>query len=196
MKLNANLMLKLLKEEYDKRIDYYLGEVETRAKHSKSDGELVKDAEGLKVKDRAGFMFVIKKIEAGEDGKLYVYLLPPGIGDEELSRSDFRSREEDDVVMHDDFSSDYDYGEEDYIYSSVRESDEENQKQRDEKEGSSKKKLKAKKDSLSGDIIKPSPKAQFKKQSTPDVDAETEDYEEVGGLVKITLDQLEKDFTL
>ena len=56
-------MIKILKEEYDKRINQYLDEVETKAKHNETDGELVFLAGGLKVKNRAGFTFTINNIK-------------------------------------------------------------------------------------------------------------------------------------
>ena len=69
MKLNSKLMLKLLKEEYDKRINYYLDEIETKASHSKSDSELAQQAQGLKLRDAAGNLFSIASVEQEEARK-------------------------------------------------------------------------------------------------------------------------------
>jgi hypothetical protein len=193
MKLSADLMLKLLKEEYDKRLDFYLGEVETRAKHSKSDGELVRDAEGLKLKDRAGFMFTLKRIEADEGGKLCAYLIPSGKGNESFAMSRSESRLDDDMDREESsYEDDFESEESDYMYSGVREADEDV----DEKAKKPTKKKKSLKNDSNRDIIDPSPKAKFKKQHSIDINAKQESYEEVDGLIKVSLEQLEKDFTL
>ena len=79
MKLSNAMMIELLREEYEKRLNSFLGEIEVRAEHSQSDSELVDNALGLKVKDRAGFVYTIVKIES-EGEQVFVYLKPPGEG--------------------------------------------------------------------------------------------------------------------
>jgi len=182
MKLDSKLMLKLLKEEYDKRINYYLGEVETRAKHSQEDGELVQNASGLKVKDRAGNVFVIDRLEEPEGGEILVYLIPPGREDSNLKIQTPSAPMND--VREDNLSQ---------TYSSL----EVNEKEENEKEG--KRKIDDKKPDpmKSGEIIKPNPKAKTKKSFDIKSNVESIDsYEEVNGRIVITLKQLDKDFTL
>jgi len=201
MKINDEIMLKLIKEEYDKRLEYYLGEIEVKAKHSKSDSELVNDAFGLKVKNRAGFLFTIVRISQEEEGKIFAYLAPPGesvdysveIG--VSSSGDIDSDYDSDNINDDYLVGDQDQeDEEEFIYSSVFEDEEKVSSK--ENEANSKKMQKLKNDRAKGDIIKPSDKAKFKKQLKIDVDAKDENYEEVDGLIKVTLKELEDNFTL
>lgn len=182
MKLDKKLMISLLKEEYDKRINFYLGEVETKAKHSKRDGELIEDASGLKVKDRAGNVFVIEKLDQNEQGEILVYLIPPGESDPGIKV------QKADAQMNDDFKSDLQNApEEDYLTSSVSE----NEAETSEKEN---KKLKK-----SSDIREPNPKAKNKKNKNFKINVDSKDvsaYDEVEGRVVITLKELDRDFTL
>ena len=190
MRLDNKTMLKLLKEEYDKRLNHYLGEIEVKAKHSKSDSELVNDAMGLKLKNRAGHLFTLVKIEQDESGQIFAYLAPPGDSVEYNVSSSKGSREEE-------ISDDYIVGDEseeegDYIYSTVTEDEEKKQKKdMPEKDGVDKKNL-----ASNSDLRDPNPKAKFKKQLKIDVDADVGSYEEVDGLVKVSMKVLEDDFTL
>mgnify|MGYP001336992501 CR=1 FL=1 len=74
MKLDKKLMLKLMKEEYDKRVKYYLGEIETRDKDR--DVNLVKDAKGLKVRNKQGLELTIEDFVV-IDNIEYIVLRPP-----------------------------------------------------------------------------------------------------------------------
>ena len=74
MKLDKKLMLKLMKEEYDKRVKYYLGEIETRDKDR--DVNLIKDAKGLKVRNKQGLELTIEDFVV-IDNIEYVVLRPP-----------------------------------------------------------------------------------------------------------------------
>ena len=198
MKLNDETMLKFLREEYDKRINHYLGEIEVKAKHSKSDSELVNDAYGLKVKNRAGFLFTIVKIEQEESGSIFAYLAPPGsyLDYKNVKDSKRMSSSRDEEKLKDDYLVGDEESDDEFIYSNV--SEDEGDKvskseppQNDEAKQKSKK-LKASK----GDIIEPSDKAKFKKQLKIDVSADVESYEEVDGLIKVSLKELEDNFTL
>ena len=198
MKLNNKTMLKFLKEEYDKRVNHYLGEIEVKAKHSKSDSELVNDAYGLKVKNRAGFLFTIVKIEQEESGSIFAYLAPPGsyLDYKNVKDSKRMSSSRDEEKLKDDYLVGDEESDDEFIYSNV--SEDEGDKvskseppQNDEAKQKSKK-LKASK----GDIIEPSDKAKFKKQLKIDVSADVESYEEVDGLIKVSLKELEDNFTL
>ena len=182
MKLNKKLMLKLLKEEYDKRINFYLGEVETRAKHSQEDGELIQNAHGLKVKDRAGNVFVIDKLEESEDGEILVHLIPPGNEDPSLKTQTPTAPMND--VRGDTLNQ---------SYSSL----EVNESESDEKSEKSKEDNQKRNPMKNGEIIKPNPKAKAKKSFGIKSDNQSiESYEEVNGRVIITLKELDKDFTL
>lgn len=192
MKLDKKMMLSLLKEEYDKRISYYLGEIDLKAKHSQSDSELVDDAVGLKLRDRAGFLFTVKKIEQDESGKMCAYLLPPGSGDQELSKSSKRNLQ--DQRWDDDYSrghDDYEDPQDEMYHSGIVESEEEDASEKKSK----KKSMKSRKEEERGDILDPDPRAQKRKSFKSSMSSKRE-YEEVDGLVKVTLDQLEKDFSL
>jgi len=192
MKLDKEMMLSLLKEEYDKRISYYLGEIDLKAKHSQSDSELVDDAVGLKLRDRAGFLFTVKKIEQDESGKMCAYLLPPGSGDEDLSKSSKRNLQ--DQRWDDDYSREDDYYEDtqdEMYHSGIVESEEEDASEKKSK----KKEMKSRKEEERGDILDPDPRAQKRKSFKSSMSSKRE-YEEVDGMVKVTLDQLEKDFSL
>ena len=57
MKLDKKTMLKLMKEEYNKRLEHYLGEIEI--KDTKRDVNLIKSAQGLKVKNEQGLELTI-----------------------------------------------------------------------------------------------------------------------------------------
>ena len=183
MKLDNKLMLKLLKEEYDKRINYYLGEVETKTSYQKEDGELVAAAHGLKVKDRAGNVFVIDKIVKDENNNNLVYLIPPGEKDEEMQRTHsslpmYDNRDDVENVE----------GNSEYLNSNIHESDDEEENSKDQPNQG---RLK------SGEIIKPNPKAKVKKSFKIGSDInKIKSYDEVDGRVIITLKDLEKDFTL
>lgn len=189
MKLNNKLMFKLLKEEYDKRINYYLGEVETRASYSKEDGELVQNAHGLKVKDRAGNVFVIDKIVYSDNQEVLVHLITPGqkdpgikLGDSTLSLNDYKN---DDINIDD----------ETYLNSSIQENEDNSDITKNSKnvENKNPEPLKDKK----GEIISPNPKAKSKKSFKIDIDSvKDSEYEEANGRIIITLKELEEEFTL
>jgi len=192
MKLDKKMMLSLLKEEYDKRISYYLGEIDLKVKHSQSDSELVDNAVGLKLRDRAGFLFTVKEIEQDESGKVCAYLLPPGSGDEDLSKSSKRNLQ--DQRWDDDYSrgdDDYEDPQDEMYHSGIVESEEEDASEKKSK----KKSMKSRKEEERGDILDPDPRAQKRKSFKSSMSSKKE-YEEVDGLVKVTLDQLEKDFSL
>ena len=76
MKLGKDLMLKLMKEEYDKRVAYYLGEIETKDK--KRNVNLIEDAKGLKVRNQQGLELTIEDFVV-IDNVEYVVLRPPEI---------------------------------------------------------------------------------------------------------------------
>lgn len=174
MKLDNKLMIKILKEEYDKRINQYLDEVETKAKHNETDGELVFLAGGLKVKNRAGFTFTINNIKQLENGEIFVYLTPPGEKDNNIAQSKAFAQIND-SSKHNHYQT----------YSDISE---------DAKEKSGKvNKISSQKD---GEILKPSDKAKNKKSLVIDVDSELDSYREENGFVVVTLKQLERDFTL
>jgi len=92
MKLGKDLMLKLMKEEYDKRVSYYLGEIEIKDK--KRNVNLIEDAKGLKVRNQQGLELTIEDFVI-IDNIEYVVLRPPEIGragveDVEISNEQYK----------------------------------------------------------------------------------------------------------
>lgn len=76
MRFKKKEMINILREEYEKRVDYYINLSEIEVK-DKSDNDLISSAKGLKVKDKAGFMYTVLDI-VQSDGKVFVKLLKPG----------------------------------------------------------------------------------------------------------------------
>ena len=74
MKIDESVMLDILKEEYDSRISYYLSEIDLK---DKNDNDLIANAEGLKVKDKAGFVYTIYKVFKDSIGNVIIRLLAP-----------------------------------------------------------------------------------------------------------------------
>lgn len=74
MKLDKKTMLKLMKEEYNKRLEHYLSEIET--KDDKRDVDLIKNAQGLKVKNEQGLELTIDDVVV-IDNQEYVVLRMP-----------------------------------------------------------------------------------------------------------------------
>ena len=192
MKLNSKLMLKLLKEEYDKRLEYYLKEVETRADHNQEDAELVNNARGLKLKDRAGFLYTLYEIIKDESGKIFALLIPPGKGDEEVTGSASTPLHDDlpagEPEMYGDSFSD----EPEYIYSGVNESEDQVQ----EKPAQKKPESDSKRSTKDPGIRKPNDDAASKKDFTPKIDAQVKKHEEINGMIKVSLEELEKEYSL
>jgi len=189
MKLNNKLMFKLLKEEYDKRINYYLGEVETKASYSKEDGELIQNAHGLKVKDRAGNVFIIDKLVYSDNKEVLVHLITPGQKDPEVKLANSTSS------LNDDRYNDTNSEDEIYLNSNMQENEDNSSiaKNKDNVENKNPEVTKDKK----GEIISPNPKAKSKKSFKIDIDSiKDSEYEEVNGRIIITLKELEEEFTL
>lgn len=101
-----------MKEEYDKRVKYYLGEIETRDKDRNIN--LIKDAKGLKVRNKQGLELTIEEFVV-IDNIEYVVLRPP-----EMERAGTEEDQEDiNVVDQMKSSRSYDFQE------SITESDDE-----------------------------------------------------------------------
>lgn len=77
MKISNKLMLKLMKEEYDKRVKHFLGEIEVKDKNR--DVNLIEDAVGLKVRNKQGLELTIEDFVI-MDNVEYVVLRPPELG--------------------------------------------------------------------------------------------------------------------
>ena len=75
MKADELLMRKVLKEEYDKRINFFLNEKITLA--TKYGANVIADAIGLKVFDKAGFRYTFAGIIKKEDGTEFAKLVLP-----------------------------------------------------------------------------------------------------------------------
>ena len=75
MKLNESYMKKVLKEEYSKRINFFLNEKMTLT--TKYGANVIADAAGLKVYDKAGFRYTFAGIVKKEDGTEFAKLVLP-----------------------------------------------------------------------------------------------------------------------
>ena len=75
MKLNESYMKKVLKEEYNKRINFFLNEKMTLT--TKYGANVIADATGLKVYDKAGFRYTFAGIVKKEDGTEFAKLVLP-----------------------------------------------------------------------------------------------------------------------
>jgi len=76
MKLDESLMRKTLKEEYDKRINFFLNEKITLT--TKYGANVIADAVGLKVFDKAGFRYTFAGIvKQGDSGEEFAKLILP-----------------------------------------------------------------------------------------------------------------------
>jgi len=86
MNFTRDEMINIIREEYEKRVKYYsnLSEIEVKDDH---DNNLIAFAKGLKVKDKAGFMFTVYDIINDEEGNIVIRLLGPGEGSEMESKS-------------------------------------------------------------------------------------------------------------
>ena len=85
MKINKKLMLKLMKEEYDKRVEYFLREIEVKDKNR--DVNLIEDAVGLKVRNKQGLELTVEDFVVINNIE-YVVLRPP-----EMSRAGLEDNE-------------------------------------------------------------------------------------------------------
>jgi len=119
MKLDKKTMLKLMKEEYNKRINHYLEEIET--KDSKRNVDVISGAVGLKVKNAEGLECTIDGVEKDGSGKEVIVLRKPEDARAGSLPHDILSRGED--------SSDYDSH-----MSSVNEQEEESEEAETEEE--------------------------------------------------------------
>lgn len=76
MKFNKKEMINILREEYEKRVDHYISLSEIEIK-DKKDNDLISSAKGLKIKDKAGFIYTVLDV-IQDAGKVFVKLLKPG----------------------------------------------------------------------------------------------------------------------
>lgn len=79
MNFTKKEMINILKEEYEKRVDHFinLSEIEVR---DKNDNDLIAAAMGLKVKDKAGFVYTVYTVIKDTAGQIFIRLLSPGEG--------------------------------------------------------------------------------------------------------------------
>lgn len=76
MNFKKEEMINILREEYEKRVDHYINLSEIEVK-DKKDNDLISSAKGLKIKDKAGFMYTVLDV-VQDAGKVFVKLLKPG----------------------------------------------------------------------------------------------------------------------
>lgn len=82
MKSNKNEIIEIIKEEYKKRINHFININEIEVKYKK-DYDIISLAKGLKVKDKAGFMYTILGI-IQKNSEDYVRITYPGEGIEDI----------------------------------------------------------------------------------------------------------------
>lgn len=104
MKIDKKLMLKLMKEEYDKRVEYFLREIEVKDKNREVN--LIEDAVGLKVRNKQGLELTVEDFVVINNIE-YVVLRPP-----EMSRAGLEDVQDNnlnpDSSSEEKSSSDYD----------------------------------------------------------------------------------------
>lgn len=76
MNFKKEEMINILREEYEKRVDHYINLSEIEVK-DKKDNDLISSAKGLKIKDKAGFIYTVLDV-VQDAGKIFVKLLKPG----------------------------------------------------------------------------------------------------------------------
>lgn len=76
MNFKKEEMINILREEYEKRVDHYINLSEIEIK-DKKDNDLISSAKGLKIKDKAGFIYTVLDV-VQDAGKIFVKLLKPG----------------------------------------------------------------------------------------------------------------------
>ncbi len=75
MKLSESYMRSVLKEEYDKRLNFFLSEKMSLS--TKYGADIISNAKGLKVYDKAGFRYTFAGIVKKKDGTEYAKLVLP-----------------------------------------------------------------------------------------------------------------------
>ena len=179
MKLSDRKVLEILKEEYNKRISHYLSEIEVK---DGSDNDLIAAAEGLKVKDKAGYVYTVHSVVNDEGGRVVVRLLPP-----EEARAGF---EEQGAVLR--------MNEDEGAATPIEAKEKENDKEE------SKEKTKSKKgEENSKDIIDRNPDAKFKRSFDVKIsekpyfeDSPVETGPDGSPYISVDIDTFEKSFTL
>lgn len=173
-------MIRYLREEYDSRLKHYLSEIEIK---DDSDNDLIASAEGLKVKDSAGYVYTIGGVMNDEEGKVIVRLIAP-----EDVRSDYEPQGSSNFMFEDD-------GEE---VSSEKSRDKSLSKKKGKEESKDEEDL-----GMSSDLIARNKKAAFKRSF--DIDASSEPFwkekgvskgEEGSSYIDIPIEDFEKRFTL
>jgi hypothetical protein len=177
MHLSEQKMISLLREEFDERISQYLSEIETR---DNNDNDLIVNAQGLKVKDKAGFVYTILKV-IEKEGKIFVRLQSP-----EEARGGFETTSSLTPIYEVEGGG---YDEKTFEKSS-----------RESKKASSQEKVKS--PETANSIIKRNPDAQAKRSFDADIEAEPafdnyemSDEEDVKSF-DVEIKEFEREFTL
>lgn len=172
MKIDENVMLDLIREEYEKRVNYYLNLSEIEVK-DKNDNDLISSAIGLKVKDKAGFMYTIQDVFNDDAGNVMVKLLQPGEG--LIDQSSITSS-----------APIYEYEDED-----------KGKSKKDKAEGGKKKsKDLSYAPETASDIIPKNKDVDYKRSFTPDMSNTPEFDNNTGDVLIISIEELEKKFSL
>ena len=171
MKINETQMLDLIREEYEKRVNYYLNLSEIEVK-DKDDNDLISSAIGLKVKDKAGFMYTIQAVFNDDAGNVMIKLLQPGEGLIDQSRISSTTPI-------------YEYEDED-----------KGKSKKDKAEGGKKSKDLSYAPETASDIIPKNKDVDYKRSFTPDMSNEPEFGNNSGDVLIISIEELEKKFSL
>jgi hypothetical protein len=171
MKIDESVMLDLIREEYEKRVNYFLNLSEIEVK-DKDDNDLISSAIGLKVKDKAGFMYTIQDVFNDESGNVMVKLLQPGEG--LIDQSEISST-----------TPIYEY-----------ENEDERKTKKGKSESGSKEKDLSYSPETANDIIPKSKDVDYKRSFTPDMKNSPELGRSNGEDLIISIEDLEKKFSL
>ena len=171
MKIDENVMLDLIREEYEKRVNYYLNLSEIEVK-DKNDNDLISSAIGLKVKDKAGFMYTIQDVFNDDAGNVMVKLLQPGEG--LIDQSSITSS-----------APIYEYEDED-----------KGKSKKEKAEGRKKSKDLSYSPETANDIIPKNKDVDYKRSFTPDMSNAPEFDNNTGDVLIISIEELEKKFSL
>ena len=176
MHLSEQKMISLLREEFDDRISQYLSEIETK---DSNDNDLIVNAQGLKVKDKAGFVYTILKV-VQKAGKIFVRLQPP-----EAARAGFKPS-----------------AAQTPIYEAETDGEQQTTEKSSKKSKKEKSQKKTKSPETANNIIKRNPDAQVKRSFDSDIDADPafNNYEmstdENATSFDVEIKEFEREFTL
>ena len=177
MNFTEREVLSYLREEYDSRLRYFLREIEVR---DSNDNDLISSAEGLKVKDSAGYVYTVGGVMNDDEGRVVVRLIAP-----EEARGSYKPQKSSSFMFEKEVSGD------DSRVRGKKSEDREDSEESEEVSG------------ISNGIISRNKSAAFKRSF--DIDADSEPVwkssgvskdEEGSAYIDIPIEDFEKRFTL